>query len=240
MTLGNRLLGALPEEAIEELGSELELITLSIKQPLYQPHTPIADVFFLRSGVASLVSEPTRGETVEIATIGREGMVGIPVFLGDTITPSRAFIQVPGEGYRLSTEAFRRTVEKHAAFRTILMRYTLALLGQVSQSTACNRVHEVQERCARWLLQTHDRVQGDSFSLTQEFLAQMLGVHRPTVSVAAGMLQKAGLITYVRGIITVRDREGLEAASCECYRIIAAEYERLLGPFEFKFDRAAK
>jgi CRP-like cAMP-binding protein len=114
-------------------------------------------------------------------------------------------------------------------FRTLMMRYTLAVLNQIAQSTSCNPLHEVQERCARWLLQTHDMVDGDSFSLTQEFLAQMLGVHRPTVTVAAGMLQSAGLIEYTRGKITVVNRKGLEAASCPCYRIIRREYDRLLG-----------
>jgi len=116
-----------------------------------------------------------------------------------------------------------------ASLRPLLLRYTMALLNQVAQVTSCNRLHEVQERCARWLLQTHDRVDSDSFPLTHEFLAQMLGVHRPTVTVAAGMLHKAGLIAYTRGSITIIDRKGLEAASCSCYRVIAAEYERLLN-----------
>jgi CRP-like cAMP-binding protein len=130
---------------------------------------------------------------------------------------------------RISTADFRKALQRLPTLQPLLLRYMMALLNQVAQVTSCNRLHEVQERCARWLLQTHDRTNAESFPLTHEFLAQMLGVHRPTVTVAAGMLQKAGLIDYTRGSITIIDRKGLEAASCNCYRVIAAEYERLLN-----------
>jgi hypothetical protein len=132
-------------------------------------------------------------------------------------------------GLRVKTSAFRRFLADAPKFHNLLLRYTLALMNQIAQSAACNRTHTVDERCARWLLMTHDRVSSDTFPLTQEFMAQMLGVHRPTVSVAAGMLQKAGLIRYVRGVITVEDRKGLESAACGCYRSITKQYERLLG-----------
>jgi CRP-like cAMP-binding protein len=142
--------------------------------------------------------------------------------------PSRAFVQVPGEAFRLRAEAFRNLVKRNLAFQALLMRYTLALVNQIAQSASCNRLHEVHERCARWLLQTHDRVTSDSFPLTQEFLGQMLGARRPTVSVAAGMLQKRGLIQYSRGVISILDRKGLERASCPCYGFITREYQRLM------------
>jgi CRP-like cAMP-binding protein len=181
------------------------------------------------AGVLSMVNEPNPGDIVEFATIGPEGFTGLPLLLGSDTMPSRVLVQIPGEGFRVTKADFLATVEAHQEFRTFLMRYTLALMSQIAQGTSCNRLHEVQERCARWLLQTHDRVDDDSFPLTQEFLAQMLGVHRPTVTVAAGMLQKAGLIDYTRGRIRVQDRRGLEAASCPCYRFITDEYARLVG-----------
>jgi CRP-like cAMP-binding protein len=151
------------------------------------------------------------------------------VLLGTHSVPSRAIIQIPGKGFRVKTVDFERGLQRAPEFQKLLLRFTMALLNQISQITACNRLHEVQERCARWLLQTHDRVDSDTFPMTQEFLSQMLGVHRPTVTVAAAMLQKAGLIRYIRGQITVVDRKGLEAASCSCYRIIQEEYARLLN-----------
>ena len=161
------------------------------------------------------------GLPVEIATVGPEGMVGLPVFLSDEQVAHRAFVQVPGEGARIAADAFRRLIPRCPVLNHLLLRYTLALLHQIGQNAACNRIHLVEERCARWLLMSHDRVQEDSFPLTQEFLAQMLGVRRPTVSIAGGMLARAGVVTYTRGQITILDRAGLEAAACECYRIIS-------------------
>ncbi|HJU17593.1 MAG TPA: Crp/Fnr family transcriptional regulator [Stellaceae bacterium] len=223
----NRLLAALSPDGEKALGDVLEPVLLSFKELLIEVDRPIAHVYFPTNGVVSMVNEPNPGEIVEIATIGREGMIGLPVVLGAETASNNAFVQVPGEGFRIEAAAFVQFVEDHPNFRAVLMRYTLALLNQISQSVSCNRLHEVQERCARWLLQTHDRVEGNSFPLTHEFLGQMLGVHRPTVSIAAGMLQRAGLIRYARGTITIIDRAGLEAASCSCYRLIAREYERL-------------
>ena len=169
------------------------------------------------------------GASVEMATVGLEGMVGLPVFLGTDTMPSRAFGQVAGDSLRITTAAFTAEVKRNGPLVRVLNRYTQALFNQVAQTTACNRVHLVEQRCARWLLQTHDRVGSDRFSLTQEFLAQMLGVRRTGVSAAAGLLQKAGLIRYARGRITVLDRPGLESAACECYRVIKREFDRLIG-----------
>jgi CRP-like cAMP-binding protein len=225
----NRLLAALSPEDEAALGKALEPVQLPFKEVLHEINQPITRVYFPTSGIVSVVTEPDQGEIVEVATIGHEGMIGLSLVLGVDTMPSRALVQIPGDGFRVEAAAFARLIDRNASFRALLMRYTLALLGQISQNVACNRLHEVQERCARWLLQTHDRVEGHSFPLTHEFLGQMLGAHRPTVSIAAGMLQKAGLISYARGVITILDRAGLEAASCSCYRLIALEYDRLLG-----------
>ena len=142
---------------------------------------------------------------------------------------SKAFIQIPGDGVRIKADAFRRMVKECPRFEALLLRYTLALMNQMAQNAACNRTHSVEERLARWLLMTQDRVHEATFPLTQEFIAQMLGVRRPTVSLAAGMLAKAGMISYVRGRMTILSRSGLEEASCECYRVIRGEFERLVG-----------
>jgi CRP-like cAMP-binding protein len=230
MPTPNKLLAALPSNIGAELKPDLQHIQLTFKRVLQEPEQPISQIYFPLSGVVSMVNEPEPEEIVEIATVGREGFVGVSVLLGANRMPTRTLVQIAGEGLQMSTERFRATLESHAGFRELLMRYALALFTQVSQITSCNRLHEVQERCARWLLQTHDRVDGNRFELTQEFLAQMLGCHRPTVSIAASMLQRAGLIEYSRGTITILDRRGLEAASCPCYGFIAREYQRLLNP----------
>jgi CRP-like cAMP-binding protein len=164
-----------------------------------------------------------------VGTVGNEGMAGLAVFLDADATPNRTLVQVAGDMARLPVEKFRDLTEKSPLFRHFLNRYTLAFLAQVSQTATCNRAHTIEERCARWLLMTHDRVGVDSFNLTHEFLAFMLGVRRAGVTVAAGILQKAGLITYKRGNIKILDRKGLEDAGCDCYRIVSDEFERLLS-----------
>ncbi|HEU4561941.1 MAG TPA: Crp/Fnr family transcriptional regulator [Longimicrobium sp.] len=168
------------------------------------------------------------GSAVETATIGNEGLVGVPVFLGAMQMAGQAFAQVPGEAYRLPAGALREEVRRGSALATLLGRYTQALFTLVAQSSACNRKHAVEQRCARWLLMTHDRVPGDTFELTQHFLSQMLGVRRATVNEAAAALQERGLIDYTRGRITIIDRAGLEAAACACYAIIRNEFARML------------
>src|SRR5262249_23637303 len=189
----------------------------------------IEHVYFPLSGVMSLVVQMADNATVEVGTIGNEGMVGTPVLLGVDRSPTKAFCQVPGECLRMSIAEFKQEIEaEDGVFRRLLNRYAQALINQISQSVGCNHLHSVEERTCRWLLMTHDRVGKDEFLLTQEFLAQMLGVRRSSVTVAAGLLEKAGLITYKRGRIRVLDRERLEQASCECYRIVSREYERLL------------
>ncbi|WP_458757631.1 Crp/Fnr family transcriptional regulator [Afipia sp. TerB] len=224
----NKLLAKIPAEELNLVRPHLREVELRYMQVLSEPDEPISHVYFPTQGVVSLVNEPDDGEIVEFATIGNEGMAGFPVLLGSSTMPSRVFVQVQGAGFRMGAAELLDVLKRTPVFQGLLMRYVMALLNQIAQSTSCNRLHEVQERCARWLLHTHDRVNGNSFTLTQEFLSQMLGVHRPTVSIAARMLQQAGLIRYSRGYIEVIDREGLESAACNCYRLIADHYARLL------------
>jgi CRP-like cAMP-binding protein len=226
---GNRLLDALPRGEYERIRTHLEGVPIAAKQVVSEADGPIPHVYFPTAGVISLVSYMERGAAVEIATIGREGMVGLPVFLGADSMPQRAFGQVAGFAYRMGAGDFRAEVANDGALVPLLKLYTQAMFVQVAQTAACNRVHPVDRRCARWLLQTHDRVGEDAYVLTQEFLAQMLGVRRPSVNAAASSLQEAGLIKYVRGRIRILDREGLESASCACYGIIQREFARLLG-----------
>jgi len=224
----NKLLAKTPAEELGRLQLHLRRTELAFGLVISEPDQPITDVYFVTDGVVSLVNEPDDGDIVEFATIGNEGMVGFPVLLGASTMPSRAIVQVAGSGLRMRASDLLATLKHTPVLHAFLMRHVMALLNQIAQSTSCNRLHAVQERCARWLLHTHDKVEGDSFMLTQEFLSQMLGVHRPTVSIAARMLQQAGLIRYTRGHIEVIDREGLEGAACSCYRLIADQYVRLL------------
>ena len=217
---GNRLLDSLPRPDMERLRPHLEAVAVGVRHVIYEPNGPILHVYFPTGCVISLVTYLMDGSAVEMATIGLEGMVGLPIFLGTDTMPSRAFGQVPGDALRITAAALTAEIKRNGPLVRVLNRYTQALFNQVAQTTACNRVHLVEQRCARWLLQTHDRVGSDQFLLTQEFLAQMLGVRRSGVSAAAGSLQKAGLIRYARGRITVLDRPGLESAACECYGVI--------------------
>ncbi|MBD2101094.1 helix-turn-helix domain-containing protein [Leptolyngbya sp. FACHB-261] len=226
----NRLLAAVPQAEYELLLPYLEPVSLELKQVLYEPYEPIDYVYFPHSGIVSLLTLMADGTAVETATVGSEGMVGLPVFLGTVKTPVKAFVQVRGEGVRISAENFRVEVSQNRkrALYNLLQRYTHTLMVQMARSAACNCLHSIEQRCGRWLLMTHDRVRSDQFQLTQEFLAQMLGVRRAGVSEVASALQKAGLIRYSRGQITVIDRQSLEAVSCECYRVAKTEFNRLL------------
>jgi CRP-like cAMP-binding protein len=186
-------------------------------------------VYFPHTCVMSIIV-PLKGDVmVEAGTVGREGFLGVPILLGADSTSTQAIVQVAGSGSRVSASFFRRLSEEDAEFRRFCLRYAQALLEQTSQSVACNGRHDLSERCARWLLMTHDRVDADHFHLTHEFLATMLGVRRATVTVAAAILQRAGLIRYSRGNVSIVDRAGLEAASCECYDAVRRKYDALLG-----------
>ncbi len=225
----NRLLSMLPGDVSERLRPHIEEIDLALKQPLYTANEPITQIYFPCTAVCSLVLRLDDDTLVEIATVGNEGMVGLPLFLGADRTPGRAVCQVAGAALRLDTDTFRAVLRVAPELQEVLGRYTLVLLTQAGQAAACNGLHALAERGARWLLEAHDRVGSDRFRLTQDFLAAMLGVRRPSVTLAAGMLQQAGLITYHRGEVTILDRAGLEAASCECYAAIRRETDRLLG-----------
>jgi CRP-like cAMP-binding protein len=225
---GNMLLDALGPAERECVGPRLEEVSLELGASIYEANVPIPHVHFPTRGIISMVSVSDEG-TVEVGTVGREGMAGIPVLLQAEAMATRAFVQVKGMSLRMSASDFRQALTESAPFARLLFRYAQALFDQVAQSVACNRLHTLEERCARWLLMAHDRVGADDLVLKQQFLAEMLGVHRPAVTLAAGALQKAGLIRYRRGVITVLDRDGLEAAACSCYRIARTSMDRLVG-----------
>lgn len=227
--IGNRLLAALPPEEYKRLLPHMETVPLALKQVLYVPNQTIEYVYFPNNGVCSLIVIMEDGSSVEVGTVGNEGMVGIALFLGADRLPSEAFAQVAGNAMRMKADVFKREVFPGSPLHNLLQRYTQTLFNQVGQSAACNRLHCVEERCCRWLLMTQDRVGSDRFPLTQEFLAQMLGVRRASVSAIAAKLQKAGFISYSRGIITIVDRKSLETVSCECYKVVKQEFDRLLG-----------
>jgi CRP-like cAMP-binding protein len=226
----NRLLRALAPASVHQVLLALQPLALRLKDTLITPNTPITAVYFPLDAVVSVVSTLADGSMLEVATIGNEGVVGLPRFLQGGCMPFTAVVQVPGAALKMEAEVFAQAVgEVGSDFYGVLARYTQAWCTQLGQHAVCNRVHRVVERCARWLLQTQDRVGRAEFPLTQEFLAVMLGVRRTSVTEVARQLQQGGLIQYHRGIIHVLDRPGLEAASCECYGIIVRETERLLG-----------
>jgi CRP-like cAMP-binding protein len=215
----NRLLAALPADESQRIVPTLDVVPLKLKDFLQKAGEPIRYVYFPGGGFCSIVTVLEDGSMVEVATIGREGAIGTLAVSDGTLMPAAVMVQGAAEiCYRMAADAFRREMDRRGAFYELLTHYTQALVGFVMQSTACNAVHSIEQRLARWLLMAADRMGSDAFPLTQEFAAMMLGATRPTVTVVAGTLQKAGLITYHRGQVTIVDREQLEAASCECYR----------------------
>ena len=226
----NRLLALLDDATLAAVAPSMERVPLTLDQHLYEEDQPMSHAWFPAHGVLSVLGNSSAESSIEVGTIGSEGVLGIPLFLGAQHSPGLVFVQVSGSGWRMEAGAYREALARHPAFTQVLQRYTYAFLVQVSQGTACNRAHTVDQRCARWLLLTHDRVQGNSFDLTQEFLAQMLGERRATVNQVAGALQTRGLIRYTRGRIEVTDRGGLEAAACPCYHFVRDEYRRMLAP----------
>ena len=209
--------------------TRMERCALDHRQILIEANEPIRYVHFPVSGVISLVIGTVNGATLEVAMVGNVGVIGLPILFGSGSTPISAVVQVPGEALRMTAPAFRAEVETYGPLVRHLHLHAGALLFQIAQSTACTHHHSVSQRCARWLLTAHDRVDDDEFALTQETLAHMLGVRRASVSAAAAKLQELGLIRYRRGYVAIADRQALEQVSCECYRIVKAEYERLLG-----------
>ena len=230
----NQILRALPIALYERLLPHLEAKDLPSRHVLWKAHAPIKTVYFPRTCVVSHLVHLNGSVMVEAATVGREGFVGVPLLLGAESTSTETLVQVPGEIAYLPVSALRDVQKSDGNLTSLLLRYAQALYEQTAQSVACNIRHTLEERCARWLLMTHDRVGGDTFELTQDYLAAMLGVRRAGVTVAAGMLQRAGFIRYSRGNITVVDRTGLEASACECYVAVKQKYGALLGTSQQK------
>jgi CRP-like cAMP-binding protein len=225
----NRILSQLSPEEYERLSPHLEPVILSRGEVLYYPQDPVSHVYFPNSGTVSVVATFSDGGGVEVGLVGNEGVFGINVVLGSVITPHQAIVQLSGDGVRASSDALRREFKRGGLLHDLLLRYTQAYIVQIAQTAACNKAHPLDGRLARWLLMTCDRATESELELTHDFMATMLGTRRAGVTEAAGRLQDTGLIRYRRGRVTILDRQGLEAVSCECYPVVKTEFERLLG-----------
>lgn len=224
----NRLLAALPKKDYKRLKADFENVALSLNESLYEPYQLIPYVYFPLDCMISLISTSGEDSMIEIGMIGNEGIVGAAAFLGGMRTNNRAIVQIAGNAARMSAEKLKEEFARGGALQSALLRYTQALMAQISQTAVCNRIHSLEERLARWLLMTHDRAQANEFPLTQEFIAYMLGARRPSISGTASRFQHKGLISYVRGKVHVLDRAGIESVACPCYRIVREEFDRLL------------
>ena len=224
----NHLLNALPASEYDRVATHLESIPMPLGQVLYEPGIRMRYVYFPTTSIVSLLYVLEDGAAAEIAIVGNDGILGISLFMGGGTTPSRAVVQSAGHGFRLKAQFLKDEFGRFGPFMQLLLRYTQALITQMAQTAVCNRHHSVDQQLCRWLLLSLDRLSSNELSMTQELIANMLGVRREGVTEAAGKLQDAGLIRYRRGRISVLDREGLEARSCECYRVVKAEFDRLL------------
>ncbi len=224
----NHLLAALPQEDYQRLVPHLENVYLMAGDVLCEPGETMTEVYFPNLAMVSLVSIMENGSTTEISLVGKEGMVGLPVFLGGNSTTSRAIVQIEGTAMMLNANLLKSEFNRGEKLQRLLLLYAQALFTQASQNAACNRQHNIEERLARWLLTAQDCVMKHELHLTQEFISQMLGTRRSGVTVAAGILQQAGMIRYTRGKISVLDRAALKVTACECYRVVKNEYIRLL------------
>ena len=225
----NQILTALPSSEYKRLRDHLKPVNLISGEILLEPNEPIEKIYFPQRAMISLVSIMMDGSTTEIGLVGNEGMIGLPAILGGESTTSRTIVQISGTALEISADVVRKEFQRGEKLYELLLLYTQALLTQVSQSAACNRQHNIEERLARWLLSVQDCIMQDELPLTQEFIANMLGTRRSGVTVAAGILQQAGIIRYSRGRITILDQEKLEDAACECYQLVQNEFIRLLG-----------
>jgi CRP-like cAMP-binding protein len=225
----NRLLAALPAPEYERLLPHLELVPMPLGEVLYESGGRLQHVYFPTTSIVSLLYVLENGASAEIAVVGNEGILGISLFMGGETTPSRAIVQSAGFGYRLKSQMLKQEFNRAGPMLRLLLRYTQALITQMTQTAVCNRHHSVEQQLCRWLLLSLDRLPNDEVSMTQELIANMLGVRREGVTEAAGKLQRAGLIRYSRGRIEVLDRPGLEKAVCECYQVVKLEFDRLLS-----------
>jgi CRP-like cAMP-binding protein len=231
MPVHNGLLALLPPEVLSKLLPKLRRVPLSLRDILVPADTPIKQVYFPADGMISLVAVLDDGRRGEVGIIGKEGMFGVSLLAGVETSFTEAVVQMAGTAFCMSAADFGHEVTSDGPFRALLFRYNEALAGQISQTAVCNANHGVEERLARWLLMAHDRAAGSELVLTQEFIAMMLGVHRPSVTISAGILQRAGLISYVKGgRVTVVNRERLEASSCECYATVLRRFASVMGP----------
>jgi len=225
----NHLLAALPLEEFERLRPHLELVEMPLGRALYESGEMLKHVYFPTTSIVSLLYVLEDGASAEIAVVGFEGILGISLFMGGATTPSRAVVQSAGHGYRLKAQLLQAEFNRAGPVLRLLLRYTQALITQMTQTAVCNRHHSVEQQLCRWLLLSLDRLPGNSLTMTQELIANMLGVRREGVTTAAGHLQHAGLIRYSRGHIEVLNRPGLEKAVCECYAVVRLEFDRLLS-----------
>lgn len=224
----NQLLAALPATEFERLLPQLELVAMPLGEALYEPGIRLHHVYFPTTSIVSLLYVMEDGASAEIAVVGNDGILGIALFMGGETTPSRAVVQSAGHGYRLKAHLLKREFSRAGPVLNLLLRYTQALITQMAQTAVCNRHHTVEQQLCRWLLLSLDRLQTNKLIMTQELIANMLGVRREGVTEAAGRLQHAGLIRYSRGRIEVLDRRELEAQACECYAVVKRESDRLL------------
>jgi CRP-like cAMP-binding protein len=238
--LMNHLLAALPAAEFARVKTNLEPISLYLGEVIYESGEQLEYIFFPTTAIISLLYIMENGSTAEIAITGNDGLVGIALYMGGSTMPNRAVVQSAGNALRLRSKALQSEFERSGLFQKILLRYTQYLMTQISQTAVCNRLHSVEKQLCRWLLINHDLLQTNKLIMTHDLIANMLGVRREGVSIAAGHLQKSGLIKYVRGTITILDRKNLEAAACECYEVVKDEYDRLLGKYTSKNRGAGK
>lgn len=229
LLLKNHLLNALPKVEIERILPHMKPVSLKLGQVLYESGDKLDYSYFPTTSIISLLYVMENGATAEIGVVGNDGVLGIALFMGGDTTPNRAVIQSAGEAYKMPAKELMAEFSLGGKFHDILLRYTQALITQISQTAVCNRLHSVEQQLCRWLLLSHDRLDGDKLVMTHDLISNMLGVRREGVTLAATRLAKRGMIKNVRGSITVLDRSALEAAVCECYEVVNTEYNRLLG-----------
>lgn len=235
----NHLLAALPGDEFERIRKYLEPVSLSLGEVLYESGDQMTHIYFPTTAIISLLYIMENGATAEIGIAGNNGLIGIAIFMGGETTTNRAVVQSAGNAVRIKAHNVMNEFALGGVFQRILLRYTQSLITQISQTAVCNRLHSVEQQLCRWLLINHDLLQTDKLIMTHDLIANMLGVRREGVSLAAQNLQKRGVIRYVRGTITMLDRQALEAEACECYRVVMDEYDRLLGQYIPKQNRAS-
>ena len=225
----NRLLAAIPSEELQRLAPHFQTVPLVFRETLFEAGDPIEFVYFPLSGMISLIASTGSGRSIEVGIVGKDGLTGVPIVLDDDISFIRGVVQAEGSALKLSATTLKDELRRDGALRSVLLRYSRFALAQATQSVICNRLHSLDQRCARWLLSIRDRVGADTFPMTHEFLSYFLGVRRAGVTLAALDFQRAGLIRYARGALTILDADGLEASACECHRVLEKEHARLLG-----------